>query len=70
MADKEDAKKCEDLKKKLEAEGLAQLKALQKAKGLIPPGDDLSAIMQAGADKFKAEMGRNMSYGEMREMYG
>ena len=69
MADKEE-KKGEDLKKKLEADGLTQLKALQKEKGLIPPADDLSAIMQAGADKFKAEMGRNMSYGEMRDMYG
>jgi hypothetical protein len=62
--------KCEELKKKLEKEGETQLKELQKKKGIIPPGDDLIAIMKKGADAFEAEMGRKMSYGEMRDMYG
>ena len=30
----------------------------------------LMALMQKGGDEFKAQMGRPMSYGEMREMYG
>jgi hypothetical protein len=62
--------KCEALKKKLEAEGMKNLKELQKEKGIIPPGQDLTALLQKGADEFKAVMGRNMTYGEMREMYG
>lgn len=71
MADQaEKEQKCEELKKKIEAEGMANLKALQKEKGIIPPGDDLVSLMQKGADEFKEKMGRNMTYGEMREMYG
>ena len=71
MADQaEKEQKCEELKKKLEAEGMANLKALQKEKGIIPPGEDLVALMQKGADEFKEKMGRTMTYGEMREMYG
>ena len=61
---------CADLKQKLEAEGMRQLKALQQKKGLIPPEKDLADLMQKGADEFKAQTGRNMTYGEMREMYG
>ena len=30
----------------------------------------LKSIMQEGADEFKEKMGRNMTYSEMREMYG
>lgn len=71
MADQaEKEQKCEELKKKIEAEGMANLKALQKEKGIIPPGGDLVSLMQKGADEFKEKMGRNMTYGEMRDMYG
>jgi hypothetical protein len=69
MADTEE-KKCEELKQKLEKEGMENLKQLQQAKGLIPPEKDLSALLQKGADEFKNVMGRNMTYGEMRDMYG
>ena len=62
--------KCADLKQKLEADGMRQLKELQQKKGLIPPEKDLVNLMQKGADEFKAQTGRNMTYGEMREMYG
>ena len=62
--------KCADLKKKLEADGMRQLKELQQKKGLIPPEKDLMDLMKKGADEFKAQAGRNMTYGEMREMYG
>lgn len=70
MADQAENEKCEELKRKLEAEGMDNLKALQKEKGIIPPGADLVALMQKGADEFKEKMGRNMTYGEMRDMYG
>lgn len=42
----------------------------------IPPTDDestekiLKNIMKDGANEFKEKMGREMTYGEMREMYG
>jgi hypothetical protein len=60
----------ETLKKKLEQDGMQQLKELQKEKGLIPPGADLLALIQKGADEFQKETGRNMTYSEMRELYG
>ena len=31
---------------------------------------DIKNILQQGADEFYKENGRNMTYGEMREMYG
>jgi len=33
-------------------------------------GDKLMGIMEQGAQEFKRETGRNMSYAEMRYMYG
>ena len=66
----EDEKKCEELKQKIEKEGMQDLKALQKEKGLIPPEQDLTALLQKGADEFFKVMGRNMTYGEMRDTYG
>ena len=33
-------------------------------------GDKLIGIMSAGADEFKAKTGRNMTYSEMRSLYG
>ncbi len=69
MADTEE-KKCEELKQKLEKEGMENLKQLQQEKGIIQPEKELSALIQKGADEFKQMMGRNMTYGEMRDMYG
>ena len=61
----------EELMKKLEAEGMLKVKELQKKEaGLILPEKELMAIMQKGADEFKEKVGRTMTYGEMREMYG
>jgi len=69
MADEE--KKCEELKQKLEKQGMEELKKLQQTtKQIIPPEQALTALLQKGADEFKEVMGRNMTYGEMREMYG
>ena len=33
-------------------------------------GDKLIGIMSSGADEFKAKTGRDMTYSEMRSMYG
>jgi hypothetical protein len=33
-------------------------------------GDALISIMQDGANEFKEKTGRNMTYSEMREMFG
>ena len=61
----------ETLKKTLEKDGLEHLKSLQKKTGsVILPEKELMGIMQNGADKFKEQVGRNMTYAEMREMYG
>jgi ribosomal protein L17 len=78
--------KCELLMKKLEKEGMEKAKDLnmtidkiinitkmeetEKAKVLKTTTDMLTNIMQNGADEFEKQMGRKMTYGEMREMYG
>ena len=33
-------------------------------------GDSLISIIQDGANEFKVKTGRNMTYSEMREMFG
>ena len=37
---------------------------------LLDNPDKLVGLMQAGADQFKEKTGRNMTYSEMRQMYG
>ena len=57
--------------KKLEKEGMAKLQNLQQATVyIIPPEKGLMSILQSGSDEFAKTMGRPMSYGEMRDMYG
>jgi hypothetical protein len=63
-------KKLEKVMKKLEKEGMENVKELQKKVGLIPTEQSLMSLIQKGADEFEKEMGRPMNYGEMREMYG
>ena len=63
-------KKLEKLMIKLEKEGMEDIKELQKKEGLIPTEQSLTNLLQKGADEFEKEIGRKMSYGEMREMYG
>ena len=73
------------LKKDLEKEGEAAVQALYKEKGVngssicsvlgaVSNGTvtekRLTGIIQKGFDEFKEKTGRNMSYGEMRELYG
>jgi len=42
----------------------------QTEETLKQTGDTLINIMSQGAEEFKAKTGRNMTYSEMREMYG
>jgi len=63
-------KKLEKVMNKLEKEGMENVKTLQKKEGMIPTEQSLINLMQKGADEFEKEIGRKMSYGEMREMYG
>ena len=73
------------LKKDLEKEGEAAVQALYKEKGIngssigsvlgaVSNGTvtekRLTGIIQKGFDEFKEKTGRNMSYGEMRDLYG
>ena len=65
--------KIEELKKRLEEKGMAEVKNLhqhQQTGTIIPPEEALMNIIKQGATEFEKETGRKMSYGEMREMYG
>ena len=55
------------LKAKLEEEGMKKVQELKKANGTA---SDLIKIMTDGSDEFKKHTGRNMTYSEMRELYG
>lgn len=60
---------ADTLKKELEKEGMQKVRKLITQPGAVNE-ENLKAILKNGADKFQAEMGRPMTYGEMREMYG
>ena len=62
--------KLEKVMNKLEKEGIDNVKELQKKEGIIPTEKSLIDLLQKGADEFEKEMGRKMTYSEMREMYG
>jgi hypothetical protein len=49
---------------------LLQKKAEEKESEMKQTCDALVNIMSQGADEFKAKTGRNMTYSEMRQMYG
>ena len=60
-----------ELMKKLENEGMEKLQALKNAEnGIILTEKSLMDIMQSGGNEFEKQMGRKMTYSEMREMYG
>ena len=60
-----------ELMQKLENEGMEKLQALKNAEnGIIFTEKSLTDIMQSGGDEFEKQMGRKMTYSEMREMYG
>jgi hypothetical protein len=45
-------------------------KTMQEGLGLLNKPDELIDRLQAGADAFKEQTGRNMTYSEMRQMFG
>jgi hypothetical protein len=45
-------------------------KTTQEGLGLVTRPDELIARLQSGADQFKEQTGRNMTYSEMRQMFG
>jgi hypothetical protein len=53
----------EQIIKKLEEEGLQKLNEVHDIKELLQ-------IMEDGTKEFKEKTGRNMTYGEMRSVYG
>lgn len=58
----------ETLKKNLETRGEQQVLEMRKNKTISQEG--LVNIMKEGEKEFVEKMGRNMTYSEMREMYG
>jgi len=65
MSNKSDVKK---IMKKIEDETTSIVKDKNINKDIKI--EDLTTIMQQGADEFKQKVGRNMTYSEMREMFG
>jgi len=57
----------DQLKTKLEEEGKNKVQELKKANGTV---NDLIKIMTDGSEEFKKNTGRNMTYSQMRELYG
>ena len=45
-------------------------KTMQEGLGLLNKPDELVRRLQAGGDAFKEQTGRNMTYLEMRQMFG
>ena len=67
----EDQAKLQSVMKDLEKQGEADVKKLQtEYNAIIPPQQTLMDLLQKGGDEFERQMGRKMTYGEMREMYG
>lgn len=58
-----------NLMEKLESEGMDKVVELWK-NGKQFDIDSLMNIMKEGAEEFKKKEGRNMSYAEMRSLYG
>ena len=57
----------QEVKDEIERKGLASIKALSPKEKSI---DSILKIMKEGAAEFKSIIGRELSYTEMREMYG
>ncbi len=63
---KEDA--LNELMKKLEKEGMQKVQKLHESNTCNM--DTLTQVMKEGEEEFKQKTGRNMTYSEMRRMYG
>lgn len=57
------------LKQKIETDANEKVRECIKHSN-TPLGKSLVEIMEEGANEFKKQTGRNMTYSEMREMYG
>jgi hypothetical protein len=55
---------------KSEIEKAVNPKTIEESMYLLSNPDKLISIMQQGANMFKEKTGRNMTYSELREMYG
>ena len=55
---------------KSEIEKAVNPKTIEESMYLLSNRDELISRMQQGADMFKEKTGRNMTYSELREMYG
>ena len=55
-------------KVRLEEESMAKVAALKKESGSLE--HKLEELMQSGFNEFEKKVGRPMTYGEMRELYG
>jgi len=56
-----------ELKQKIEEDGIQKIYSINTNEEIL---DQLINIMKNGNEEFKQKTGRNMSYSEMREMYG
>jgi hypothetical protein len=64
----EDPEKLKKVMTALEKQGEADVKNLITTS--LPSEQTLLDLLQKGGDEFEKHMGRKMTYGEMREMYG
>jgi hypothetical protein len=55
---------------KSEIEKTVNPKTIKESMYLLSNPDELISRMQQGADMFKEKTGRNMTYSELRQMYG
>jgi hypothetical protein len=67
-SNKEENDKLNALKKSLEKEGMEKVATLKQNN--LPIEENVTSIIQKGFDAFKKETGREMTYSEMRELYG
>jgi len=66
-----DIESLETIKRKIEEDAYNKTMKLQKENIPIEKvGETLISIMSTGAQEFKQKTGREMTYSEMREMYG
>ena len=70
MSDNQSLSNLKTVMNKLEKDAMQNVKQLQKNEGIIPNGDNLKSLMQKEAEVFEKEIGRSMTYAEMREMFG
>ena len=60
----------QQIMKEIEAKTETRVDILRRTNANDPAGAALVNIMKDGANEFKEKTGRNMTYSEMRQMYG